>query len=105
MNYGASTASRQALGGAPIVRNLQFAILAVSAYAKGMHSQKEGPMRTLEVLARDGFVALEEKQTAYPMRRLDAILLELQDMDDFLTDIIDRQHRRNPERKASIPAC
>ena len=62
-------------------------------------------MSTLEVLARDGFLALEQKQSAYTLRRLDAMLLELQDMEDFLTDIIDRQHRRNPERKASIPAC
>jgi len=62
-------------------------------------------MSTLEVLAHDGFQALEEKQSAYTLRRLDTMLLELQDMDDFLTDFIDRHHRRNPERKASIPAC
>ena len=61
-------------------------------------------MSTLDVLAHDGFQALEEKQTTYTLRRLDAMLLELQDLDDFLTDYIDRHHRRNPERNKSIPA-
>lgn len=62
-------------------------------------------MSALEVLAHDGFQALEEKQGAYTLKRLDAMLLELQDLDDFLTDCINRQHRRNTERNKSITAC
>ena len=61
-------------------------------------------MSTLEVLAHDGFQALEQKQTAYALRRLDDMLLQLQDMDDFLTDYIDQHRRRNHEQKRSIPA-
>jgi hypothetical protein len=61
-------------------------------------------MSTLEILARDGFQALEQKQTTYTLRQLDSMLLRLQDMDDFLTDIIDREHPLTRERKASISA-
>ena len=61
-------------------------------------------MSTLEVLTQDCFEALEEKQTTYTLRRLDAMILQLRDMDDFLTDYIDRHHRRDHERKRSIPA-
>jgi hypothetical protein len=61
-------------------------------------------MSTLEVLARDGFQALEKKQSTYTLRRLDEMAVRLQDMDEFLTDIIDRELARSHERKASISA-
>jgi hypothetical protein len=61
-------------------------------------------MSALEVLTHQSFQALEEKQGAWAIRRLDAMLLELQDLDDFLTDYIDRHHRRSQERNKSISA-
>ena len=61
-------------------------------------------MNSFETLTRDGFEALEAKQSRLALERLDLMLLQLQDLDDFLTDYLAQQLPKKVTRKASIPA-
>lgn len=61
-------------------------------------------MDSFETLTRDGFEALEAKQSRLALERIDRMLLQLQDLDDFLTDYLSTQVPKKVQRKASIPA-
>jgi len=61
-------------------------------------------MDSFESLTRDGFEALETRQTRLALERIDAMLLQLQDLDNFLTEYLADQPPKKAKRKASIPA-
>lgn len=63
-----------------------------------------GVMNSFESLTRDGFEALETRQNRLALERLDAMLLQLQDLDNFLTEYLAGQPPKKAQRKASIPA-
>jgi hypothetical protein len=55
-------------------------------------------------LTRDGFEALEQRQSRLALERIDRMLLEVQDLDDFLTKYLTEQVPKKEPRKTSIPA-
>ena len=61
-------------------------------------------MDSFETLTHDGFEALEQRQSRLALERIDRMLLQLQELDEFLTTYLAEQVPKKEPRKASIPA-